>query len=213
MFTGIIEEVGKVININKKNNSMSIDIEAKNVLIDSKIGDSIAVNGICLTITKIQKTTFSVDVMFETVKRSTIRNIKLKSKLNLERALRADSRLGGHYVTGHVDGVGKIINVTKIENASVYTIKSDDDLLDLVIEKGSISIDGISLTIVNVYNDSFEIAIIPHTLNNTTLKDKGVNDEVNLETDVMGKYVKKFLTRGNKKQKIDEQFLINNGFF
>ncbi len=213
MFTGIIEEIGKVIKINKNSKSLSLDIEANKVLKDSKLGDSISTNGICLTITKIQKTSFSVDVMYETVNRSTIRNYKLGTTLNLERALLANSRMGGHYVSGHVDGVGKIINIDRIENALVYRIQASNDILDLMIEKGSVAIDGISLTIVNVYVDSFEVSIIPHTLKDTIMRYKGVNDEVNLETDVMGKYIKKFLTGINNKQKIDEKFLINNGFF
>jgi len=213
LFTGIIEEIGKVIKINKNSKSLSLDIEASKVLKDSKLGDSISTNGICLTITKIQKTSFSVDVMYETVNRSTIRNYKLGTTLNLERALLANSRMGGHYVSGHVDGVGKIINIDRIENALVYRIQASNDILDLMIEKGSVAIDGISLTIVNVYIDSFEVSIIPHTLKDTIMRYKGVNDEVNLETDVMGKYIKKFLTGINNKQKIDEKFLINNGFF
>jgi len=213
LFTGIIEETGKVIKINKNSKSLSLDIEASKVLKDSKLGDSISTNGICLTITKIQKTSFSVDVMYETVNRSTIRNYKLGTTLNLERALLANSRMGGHYVSGHVDGVGKIINIDRIENALVYRIQASNDILDLMIEKGSVAIDGISLTIVNVYIDSFEVSIIPHTLKDTIMRYKGVNDEVNLETDVMGKYIKKFLTGINNKQKIDEKFLINNGFF
>jgi len=204
LFTGIIEEIGKVIKINKNSKSLSLDIEANKVLKDSKL---------CLTITKIQKTSFSVDVMYETVNRSTIRNYKLGTTLNLERALLANSRMGGHYVSGHVDGVGKIINIDRIENALVYRIQASNDILDLMIEKGSVAIDGISLTIVNVYVDSFEVSIIPHTLKDTIMRYKGVNDEVNLETDVMGKYIKKFLTGINNKQKIDEKFLINNGFF
>ena len=213
MFTGIIEEIGKVIKINKNSKSLSLDIEASKVLKDSKLGDSISTNGICLTITKIQKTSFSVDVMYETVNRSTIRNYKLGTTLNLERALLANSRIGGHYVSGHVDGVGKIINIDRIENALVYRIQASNNILNLMIEKGSVAIDGISLTIINIFIDSFEVSIIPHTLKDTIMRYKGVNDEVNLETDVMGKYIKKFLTGINNKQKIDEKFLINNGFF
>lgn len=196
MFTGIIEEVGTVIGIHKKANSASIEIRAEQVLSDVKTGDSIAVNGICLTVTSHTARSFTADIMHETMRRSAMKNIRNGSRVNLERAMMAGGRFGGHIVSGHIDGTGTIEKIEKDEIATWYTIGAEDKLMRYIIEKGSIAIDGISLTVASVHQHSFCVSVIPHTTANTTLPGKKPGDPVNLENDCIGKYVEHFLCTG-----------------
>ena len=174
MFTGIIEEMGTVKSIKKSANSAILTIGATKVLEETKIGDSIAVNGICLTVTEIESQFFKADVMHETLRRSSLNNLKTGSRVNLERAMAANGRFGGHIVSGHVDGVGTIAKIEKDDNAIWYTIKTASTILKYIVEKGSITIDGISLTVAKVSNENFAISAIPHTVQVTILKDKKV---------------------------------------
>ncbi len=215
MFTGIIEEIGIVEGIIKGSKSAKIIISAKKVLEDVKLGDSVSTNGVCLTVTNFTSHSFSVDVMAETMRKSNLKNLIQGSKVNLERALRVGDRLGGHFVSGHIDGVGVITNFEKEENATWISVSAPDEILKYVIHKGSISIDGISLTIQYVKEKIFKVSIIPHTKDITTLLIKNRGDEVNLECDMVGKYIEKFLLCKEKEEEnkgIDISFLSENGF-
>ncbi|SHH41227.1 riboflavin synthase alpha chain [Caloranaerobacter azorensis DSM 13643] len=215
MFTGLVEEVGIVKSILKGTKSVKIVIKAKKVLEDIKIGDSISTNGVCLTVTDFTDDTFSVDVMPETMKRSNLKNLVPGSKVNLERALRLGDRLGGHLVSGHIDGTGKILSFDKEDNAVWVTIKPPEELLKYIIYKGSIAIDGISLTVAYIDNKVFKVSIIPHTKKVTTLIEKSLGDEVNLECDMIGKYVEKLLIHNKREEDdkdIDIKFLKEHGF-
>lgn len=198
MFTGMIEEVGTVIAIHRKANSALIEIKAEQVLSDVKTGDSIAVNGICLTVTSYTARSFTADIMHETMRRSAMRNVRNGSTVNLERAMMAGGRFGGHIVSGHIDGTGTIEKIQKDEIATWYTIGAEDKLMRYIIEKGSIAIDGISLTVASVQEHSFCVSVIPHTTANTTLPGKKPGDLVNLENDCIGKYVEHFLSAGRR---------------
>lgn len=193
MFTGIVEELGTIKHISLSGNSGSIAIKASKVLGGTKIGDSIAVNGICLTVTTLQPDGFTADVMAETMRRSGLSEAKPGDKVNLERAMAADGRFGGHIVSGHIDGTGTITEFRKEENAVWVRIEAMPQILGLIVEKGSICIDGISLTVAKISNRDFQISIIPHTAEETTLLCKKKGDRVNLENDVIGKYVQKFM--------------------
>lgn len=216
MFTGIVEEIGKVQGIRRGERSFTLTISGSLVLDKTFIGDSICTNGVCLTVTKINNNSFEADVMVETLRRSNLGVLKIGSYVNLERALALDKRLGGHLVSGHIDGVGEIISREKEDNATWITIKASPDILRYIIEKGSIAIDGISLTVAYVDEYVFKVSIIPHTSINTTLLDKIRGDKVNLECDLIGKYVEKLL--GLQKQdkvvnsRVNEDFLEINGF-
>ncbi|MBE5998216.1 MAG: riboflavin synthase [Eubacteriales bacterium] len=196
MFTGIVEELGVVRRIRKGRASAVLTIAAKKVLEDAKIGDSIAVNGICLTVTGMENGAFTADVMHETLNRTAFARLSTGSRVNLERAMAADGRFGGHIVSGHVDGTGTIINIRRDDNAIWYTILAEPQLLRYIVEKGSITIDGISLTVAEVGPDRFSISAIPHTVAQTVLQDRKKGDSVNLETDIIGKYVEKLLFSG-----------------
>jgi riboflavin synthase len=217
MFTGIIEEIGTVANIQHGRESFVLTIDAKKVLTDVHLGDSIAVNGVCLTVTSFTENKFTVDVMPETVKASSLKTVKRGSKVNLERAMAAGGRFGGHFVAGHVDGVGTIKGKKQIENAVYYEIQVDPELLKYVIMKGSVAVDGTSLTVFGVSEDSLTLSLIPLTLKDTVLGFKDTGDIVNIECDMIGKYVGHFLSnqfpsapkRGNN---ITAQFLEDNGF-
>lgn len=193
MFTGIIEELGTIKNISIRGSSGQIAIRAKKVLAGTKIGDSIAVNGICLTVTSLQKDGFTADVMAETVRRSSLSCASGGQAVNLERAMAADGRFGGHIVSGHIDGTGKITSYREEENAVWVAVETTPEIMALIVEKGSICIDGISLTVASVNGSSFQVSIIPHTGEETTLLKKKPGDLVNLENDVIGKYVQKLL--------------------
>ncbi len=193
MFTGIIEETGTIKHLGISGNSGTIAVNADKVLEGTKIGDSIAVNGICLTVTSLQPKSFTADVMAETVRRSALSKLGAGDAVNLERAMSADGRFGGHIVSGHIDGTGTIEKISREENAVWVTISSSADILELIVEKGSVAIDGISLTVAAVSDTDFSVSIIPHTGEETTLLKKKQGDPVNLETDIVGKYVKKLL--------------------
>ncbi|MEG0391640.1 MAG: riboflavin synthase [Anaerovoracaceae bacterium] len=218
MFTGIIEEVGKVKAIARGANSSVLTLSGQKVLSDVKQGDSIAVNGVCLTVTQFNQGEFSADVMHETLRRSSLGSLKVGSPVNLERAMAANGRFGGHIVSGHIDGTGEIVQIKGDDNAVIYTIKAEENLLKYIIEKGSIAIDGISLTVFQVEKERFSVSIIPHTRKETILSDKQVGSIVNLENDLMGKYVEKLLFARNvgqqekKESKITREFLTEFGF-
>lgn len=199
MFTGIIEEVGKVLSVAVGARSASLTIEGNRIFEDVKLGDSIAVNGVCLTVNAFAKKgkdgggSFTADVMSETLRRSTLGQLRPGSSVNLERAMPADGRFGGHIVTGHIDGTGTLTNIREDDNARWLTVSVSKDILRFVVEKGSIGMDGISLTVASVGEDSFAVSIIPHTTKMTTLGQKKVGDLINLENDIIGKYVEKLL--------------------
>ena len=198
MFTGIVEEVGIVRQVITGSRSGEIAIQARKVLAGTKIGDSIAVNGVCLTVTGLSSDGFTADVMPETLRRSNLGSLRKGSPVDLERAMAADGRFGGHIVSGHIDGTGRIAQMKRDENAVVVTIAAARELLALVVEKGSIAIDGISLTVASVTDTELTVSIIPHTADETVLLRKAAGDTVNLETDIVGKYVQKLLRLGNE---------------
>ena len=193
MFTGIVEEVGKIAGIQRGSKSSKLSIEGKVIFEDMHLGDSIAVNGVCLTVISFQNHVFTADVMHETLDRSGLGQLKMGSLVNLERAMSANGRFGGHIVAGHVDGVGTITDITKDDNATWYKVTTSDNVLKYIVEKGSITIDGISLTVARVDSTSFSVSIIPHTSGHTILDTKKAGDQVNLENDIVGKYVEKLL--------------------
>lgn len=216
MFTGLVEEVGTVSSIKKGNYSSQITINSTKVVEDVNLGDSISTNGICLTVISFTSRSFTVDVMTETLRVSSLRSLTKGDKVNLERALKLGDRLGGHMVSGHIDGVGDIINLKPEDNAVVITIAASSELLRYIIYKGSITIDGISLTVFYVDDTVFKVSIIPHTSNITTLLDKNIGDQVNLECDMIGKYVERLIkplkTKDKPKNDISVSFLTDNGF-
>lgn len=213
MFTGIIEELGTVGQMDRRPDSIKLTIQARKVLEGTQLGDSIAVNGVCLTVTSMTDSSFTADVMHETMRRSSLSDIKSGSKVNLERAMQVGGRLGGHIVSGHIDGVGHIARIAADGIARVITISIPKDMEPFIVEKGSIAIDGISLTVVSVGNSQFSVSIIPHTMANTTLIDKHPSAVVNLETDVIGKYVHSFTTaHTGKRSGITMETLLENGF-
>lgn len=218
MFTGIIEEIGEILAMQRGRESMTLTVKAQNILEDVKLGDSVATNGVCLTVVALGKNSFQADVMHETMNRSSLGALKIGSKVNLERAMRADGRFGGHMVAGHIDGTGQITDIQKDDNAVWYTISTKQEILRYIIEKGSIAIDGISLTVAKVAKESFSVSIIPHTLQQTTLAERKKGDIVNLENDMVGKYIERFLINDapkdaeSGKSRIDSNFLMKNGF-
>ncbi|MCX8514167.1 MAG: riboflavin synthase, alpha subunit [Pseudomonadota bacterium] len=212
MFTGIIEEIGQVKTIMQKNHALQLTIAAKSIMADMKLGGSIAVNGVCLTVTEFNSTSFSVDVMPETFKATTTKLLTSGSWVNLERALAVGGRVGGHFVTGHVDGVGEIIQITPNENAISYQIKLTSALLQHCILKGSIAVDGISLTIFAVSAKAISISLIPHTVKNTSLATKKIGDVVNIENDLLSKYVYNLTKSNLTSQGINYEYLQQNGF-
>lgn len=211
MFTGIIEEIGSISSIQHKAATLIITIHANKVLQDVKLGDSIAVNGVCLTVTSFTKNSFTVDVMPVTYHDTTLATLNNGSPVNLERAMAANGRFGGHVVSGHIDGVGTISNKVKTGNAILYTINLDKNLALFCIKKGSIAIDGTSLTIVDVTMDSVQVSIIPHTQSESIIGNKTVGDRVNLECDIMAKQVAKF-NSNQPSSNISADFLREHGF-
>ena len=196
MFTGIVEEMGTIRQIQRGRASAVLTIGAHKVLEDAHIGDSIAVNGICLTVTSLGGGAFTADVMHETLRRTSLSGLGPGSRVNLERAMAADGRFGGHIVSGHVDGVGIVAEIRRDDNAIWYTFRTDPKVLRYIVEKGSITIDGISLTVADVTRTTFSISAIPHTVRETVLQFRKKGDTVNLETDIIGKYVEKLLYGG-----------------
>lgn len=211
MFTGIIEAVGEVKGIRGSDKGISLQILIPDSFDDIKIGDSISVNGVCLTAKTINGGTFSADVSSETIGKTTFGRIKTGEKVNLERAMRLSDRLGGHIVSGHIDGTARLKEVRKEGESVSLSFSLEKELLRYVINKGSIAIDGISLTVNEVGNDGFSVNIIPHTAQNTTIVGKKAGDEVNIEVDIIGKYVERLLGKG-KESKIDRSFLSEHGF-
>ena len=213
MFTGIVEEVGTIKNIKRGQHSAVLTIQAKTVLEETRIGDSIAVNGICLTVTRLFPDGFSADVMHETLNRSSLAGLSAGSVVNLERAMPANGRFGGHIVAGHVDGVGHVANIHRDDTAVWYTVHAGPEILRYVVEKGSITIDGISLTVAAVDDTSFSVSTIPHTVSQTNLHQRRRGDLVNLETDIIGKYVEKLLRPEEPKQNtLTKETLLRCGF-
>ncbi len=215
MFTGLVEEVGVVKSIIKHTKSARITLGAHKVLEGVKLGDSISTNGVCLTVTDFAFGSFSVDVMAETMRKSNLRYLEAGDKVNLERALRVGDRLGGHFVSGHIDGVGIIKSYDREENATWIAIETDAEITKYIIPKGSIAIDGVSLTVVSTDEKGFRISVIPHTKEVTILLQKKIGDAVNLECDMIGKYIGKLLNLEQQlpaKREIDLEFLSRNGF-
>lgn len=205
MFTGIIEELGKVRNIKRNKTSMTLEISCLKVLEGSIVGDSIATNGVCLTITKKSKDYYCADIMHETYNTTTLKYLRINSEVNLERALTLNKRLGGHIVTGHVDTTAKIIKKSKFENAVIYELIIKPIYLNQISIKDSIAIDGVSLTVQDITNRTLKVSVIPHTLNQTILVNKNINDLVNIEIDTLKK-------QSPKKSNITKDFLKENGF-
>ncbi|MCD8117061.1 MAG: riboflavin synthase [Oscillospiraceae bacterium] len=216
MFTGIIEEMGVVRAVKRGANSSLLSIGADVVLADLKIGDSVAVNGVCLTATTVDSGGFTADVMHETLNRSSLGALSVGSPVNLERAMAANGRFGGHIVSGHIDGTGRILSVRRDDIALWYTIEAAPALLRYIVEKGSIAIDGISLTVAAVTDRDFSVSLIPHTASVTLLGRKRPGDIVNLETDIIGKYVEKLMQpqepAAQQSGGITLEFLAENGF-
>ncbi|WP_302191661.1 riboflavin synthase [uncultured Ruminococcus sp.] len=211
MFTGIIEEMGTVRRLNQSPNRCELELSASKVLEGTQIGDSIAVNGVCLTVIRLGEEHFTADVMPETLRRSNLGQLKPGSKVNLERAMAANGRFGGHIVAGHIDGTGKILAMQPEGNAVLVTISATPELLRYVVEKGSIAIDGISLTVAKVSHTDFTVSLIPHTGEETTLLKHRPGEIVNLETDIIGKYVEKLMQP--KSNGVTMELLQQNGFF
>lgn len=211
MFTGIIEELGTITNLKKSADSMVLVINAKDVLKDVRLGDSIAVNGVCLTVTSFNQNEFSVDVMPETFKATSLSLLQVGSKVNLERSLAVGSRMGGHFVTGHVDGVATIKKITAQSNAIYYILALSKNLISQCIDRGSIAVDGTSLTIFGIDSEIITLSLIPHTVKNSVLGQKKVGDIVNIECDMIGKYVANFVLQ-QKNDKVDTNFLTKHGY-
>lgn len=215
MFTGIVEEIGTLQAVERGSQSAVLHIQCEKVLEGTKVGDSIAVNGVCLTVTSLKGDGYTADVMAETLDRSSLGGLKRGSRVNLERAMAADGRFGGHIVAGHIDGTGKIEDIKRDKTAVWYRVSSEPAVLRYIVEKGSITIDGISLTVARVTDEDFSVSIIPHTQANTVLADRKIGDVVNLETDIIGKYVEKLLTPQEpqkKESKLTMEFLAEHGF-
>ena len=208
MFTGIIEELGRILAITNN----KITIAAQTVAEGTKIGDSIAVNGVCLTVTGVNINSFEADISPETMKITALGKLKTCSFVNLERALPANGRFGGHIVSGHIDGIGKLKHQKKIGDFYNIAIEVLPELSKYIVKKGSIAVNGISLTVADINTNVVEIAVIPHTFENTNLKVLQIGDYVNIETDILAKYVEKFLSTSDNRTGISMEFLMENGF-
>ena len=193
MFTGLVVEMGNVVSLTKKGNSARLSLDAKTLSRDAKLGDSIAINGTCLTVVEVKDTVLAFDLSDETLKSSNLGELKARDRVNLEPALRLDDRLGGHFVTGHIDGAGRIRSKTLEGEVYKIVIETEPWMAEYLVEKGSVAVDGISLTVVDVLRDGFSLVIIPHTTRLTTIGFKGPGDRVNVEVDILGKYVQRFL--------------------
>lgn len=215
MFTGIVEEIGTVSQLQRGARSAHLSVNATQVLTGTKLGDSIAVNGVCLTVTDLTTQSFAADVMPETLNRSSLSQLSVGSPVNLERALAATGRFGGHIVAGHVDGLAKIIGIRRDDTAIWYTLQTDFALMRYIVEKGSVALDGISLTVAQVSADSFAVSVIPHTASQTTLPKRRIGDALNLEVDIVGKYVEKLCRPTSETPSsggITPEFLARCGF-
>lgn len=215
MFTGLIEEVGTMLSAYNSEKSMKLTIKAKKVLEDIKLGDSISTNGVCLTVSSFDRNSFTVDVMPETMRKTNLGKLKKGSPVNLERALMISDRLGGHIVSGHIDGTGIIREYKDEDIATWLTVETNIEIIKHIIPRGSIAIDGTSLTVVDTSDNFFRVSLIPVTKEETVLLKKKVGDEVNLECDIVGKYIERFMTFNKNIKKtsaIDMKFLTDNGF-
>jgi len=215
MFTGIIEEVGHADALSRRGTSAVLEVLATRVLEGMQLGDSIAVNGVCLTVRRQSSGRFQVELSEETLNRSSLGSLKGGTLVNLERPLLATSRLGGHFVQGHVDAVGKILAIRTDGDFAVWKFVLPDSIERYVVEKGSIAVDGISLTVASLTNKVFEVALIPHTLENTNLRSRQIGDEVNLECDILAKYVESMLKERKDrpaKSQLTEEYLKERGF-
>jgi riboflavin synthase len=215
VFTGLVEEIGVLKVVGKGAKSAQLTINADKVLHEIKLGDSISTNGVCLTVVAFTNNSFTVDVMPETMRRSNLKDLKPGSKINLERALRLGDRLGGHIVSGHIDGTGLVRTIEAEDNATWVTIEAGAAIMKYIIEKGSIAVDGTSLTVARVGKEDFKVSIIPLTRDETTLLSKKIGEEVNLECDMVGKYIERltmFNKDNNKNDEINLDFLKENGF-
>ncbi len=202
--------MGEIVSLTKKDNGARLALQAKTLVHDAALGDSISVNGTCLTVVEIKGNTLSFDLSDETLRSTNVGQLKIKDRVNLEPALRLDAKLGGHFVTGHIDGVGKIKAKTLTGDICRIVIRTEGRIADFLVEKGSVAVDGISLTVVEVFKDGFSIVIIPHTAHLTTIGFKGPGDAVNIEVDILGKYVSKFLGKGHDAGFMDT--LLREGF-
>lgn len=205
MFTGISEELGQVIGFRQQANHVTIEVEANKVLEGTKKGDSIMTDGVCLTVTSFTDKSYTADIMNESLKITKFDRNILNKKVNLERAMRVDGRLDGHIVQGHVDGTARLIGI----NNNVYKFKTSRDISKYIVKKGSIAIDGISLTVSMASSDIFEVSLIPETIEATNLKYRKINDSVNIETDIIGRYIEKLTM---DKERVDKNYLLENGF-
>lgn len=214
MFTGIIEEIGTIATIQKGSRFAVLSIVCNKVLEQTKIGDSIAVNGVCLTVTSLHEHGYTADVMPETLERSCLGRLKKGSRVNLERAMALGERFGGHIVAGHIDGVGTVQKVESDDNVIWYTIQAEPDILRYIVEKGSIAVDGISLTVARVTKQNFSVSLIPYTKGETTLCDRKVGDSVNLECDMLAKYVEKLCGKREESNtgNLSKSFLMEHGY-
>ena len=212
MFTGIVEEVGRLRGLTVGDRSAVLEIEARAVLDGTRVGDSIATSGACLTVTRLSADRFWADAMPETVRRTTLAGKRPGDGLNLERALTLQSRLGGHLVQGHVDGVGTVARIEREQGAAIVTLSAPDSVVEVSVARGSVAVDGVSLTIVELGTDAVRVSLIPHTVAATTLRDLRVGDEVNLEADLIGKYVRAYLVRPGSAQGLTFEKLSEAGF-
>ena len=212
MFTGIIEEIGKIEEISKQGRNLKLRIKAHKILNGLKVGDSININGTCQTIIAANSDSFTVEAVEETLRKTNLSGLKRNDGVNLERAVRLSDRLGGHLVTGHIDCVGKLKSITKKEGSFLCEFQLPEKYLTYLVEKGSVAVDGISFTVVEVKENSFTVAIIPFTLENTTLGAKKIGDSVNIETDLIGKYVERILASKRDKFEITEEWLKDKGW-
>lgn len=212
MFTGLIEEIGIISNIKKQNSSVLLTVKCKKILDGLKIGASVGINGACQTVTEINTSEFSVFASYETLAVTNFTNLKVGDEVNLERTLRLSDRLDGHIVSGHIDGIAKVTSVEKIGETTKFSFETSHELAKQIVKKGSVSIDGISLTVADINKNVFSIAVIPHTLKSTTLHNLRIGSSVNLETDMIAKYVEKYLLPNDNNSNIDADFLERNGF-
>jgi len=218
MFTGLVEEMGEVIGLETGDLSLKITLRCKKVIEGAKLGDSIATNGTCLTATKIGSDYFEADIMHESVKRTNLKRLKVGDRVNLEKSITLATPLGGHLVTGDVDGEGMISNIYSDGIAKIYVVKIESRLMKYVVEKGRVTLDGASLTVVDFGDDFLSVSLIPHTQEMITLGSKSVGDHINVETDLIGKYVERMMNfkekvKIEKKSNITESFLAENGFY
>ena len=211
MFTGIIEDIGVIANINKMAGRWEISLKTALQPSTIKEGDSISVDGVCLTVTRLSGNIFSVDASLETLQRTTLKDKRTGQKVNLERAMSAESRFGGHLVTGHIDGVGSIVEKGKEGDSVKLVIEVSPSLSRYIVGKGSVAINGISLTVNEQRDNMFTVNIIPYTVSRTTIGEKNLRDAINIETDIIGKYVESFVTKGKSKS-IDKDMLYRHGY-